>query len=171
MPARWKQAAWPSEKFVSYHNITRSEDGGSKVLRNVGILPQHYTVWRWRQHGPPKRRYPTTTLHDVTTQNSTWIWKLQVSHVYIHQHTKYLSLQNVISFKNHTDRHHLPVYSKVRNFTVHLNSFLQVLEQESRHHNYVFICLTHCMKCLFGGSIWWRLQKAERERENVWPTS
>jgi hypothetical protein len=29
--------------------------------------------WRWRQHGPPKRWYPTTTLHGVTIQNtSTW---------------------------------------------------------------------------------------------------
>jgi hypothetical protein len=29
--------------------------------------------WRWRQHGPLKRWYPTTTLHDVTTQKtSTW---------------------------------------------------------------------------------------------------
>jgi len=30
---------------------------------------------RWRQHGPLKRRYPTTTLHSVTTQKtSTWIF-------------------------------------------------------------------------------------------------
>jgi hypothetical protein len=48
MPARWKQAAWPSEKFVSYHNITRSEDGGSMDLRNVGILPQQYTTSQHR---------------------------------------------------------------------------------------------------------------------------
>jgi len=43
-------------------------------LRNVGILPQHYTASqprRWRQHGPPKRWYPTTTLHGVTIQK-TW---------------------------------------------------------------------------------------------------
>jgi hypothetical protein len=31
--------------------------------------------WRWRQHGPLKRRHPTTTLHGVTTQkNSTRIF-------------------------------------------------------------------------------------------------
>jgi hypothetical protein len=29
------------------------------------------TTWRWRQHGPPKRWYPTTTLHSVTT----WRWR------------------------------------------------------------------------------------------------
>jgi hypothetical protein len=30
--------------------------------------------WRWRQHGPLKRLYPTTTLHVVTTQKTTtWI--------------------------------------------------------------------------------------------------
>jgi hypothetical protein len=67
------EAAWSSETSVSYHNAARSEDGGSMELRNVGILPQNYTVWRWRQHGAPKRWYPTTTLHGVTTwNNSTW---------------------------------------------------------------------------------------------------
>jgi len=25
-------------------------------------------LWRWRQRGPPKRWYPITTLHGVTTQ-------------------------------------------------------------------------------------------------------
>jgi hypothetical protein len=45
------------------------EDGGSMVPRNVGIL-HHYTVSQprgWRQHGSPKRRYPTTLLHGVRT--------------------------------------------------------------------------------------------------------
>jgi len=23
--------------------------------------------WRWRQHGPPKCWYPTTSLHGITT--------------------------------------------------------------------------------------------------------
>jgi len=27
-----------------------------------------YQPWRWRHHGPPKRRYLTTTLHGATTQ-------------------------------------------------------------------------------------------------------
>jgi hypothetical protein len=78
----------------------RTEDGGSIDLWNVGILPQYYTMsqprslkmeaartsetlvsyynitrhnpedWRWRQHGPLKCWYPTTTLHDVTTQKT-----------------------------------------------------------------------------------------------------
>jgi hypothetical protein len=40
------EAAWTSETFVSYDSITRRhpEDGGSMDLRNVGILPQHYTA-------------------------------------------------------------------------------------------------------------------------------
>jgi hypothetical protein len=30
--------------------------------------------WWCRRHGPPKRRYPTTTLHGVTTEKaSTWV--------------------------------------------------------------------------------------------------
>jgi hypothetical protein len=36
------------------------------------ILPSYnsrLTPWRWRQHGPPKRWYPTT-LHDITTQKT-----------------------------------------------------------------------------------------------------
>jgi len=27
-----------------------------------------YETWRWMQHGPPKRWYPTTTLHGVPTK-------------------------------------------------------------------------------------------------------
>jgi hypothetical protein len=31
--------------------------------------------WRWRQHGPPKRWYLTTSLHGVITQKTTtWIF-------------------------------------------------------------------------------------------------
>jgi hypothetical protein len=68
------EAAKSSEAFISYHTNIRHhnlEDGGSKVLRNVHILPQYYTVSqlrRWRQRSPSKCLYPTTTLHVVTTQ-------------------------------------------------------------------------------------------------------
>jgi len=40
-----------------------SEDGDNEDLRNLRILPR-----RRRQHGLPKRWYPTTTLHSVRTQ-------------------------------------------------------------------------------------------------------
>jgi len=70
------------------------EDGRSMDLRNVGMLPQHFTLkmeaawtsetlvcyqnnslWRWKQRGPPKRWYPTTTLQCAITQK-TWTWIL-----------------------------------------------------------------------------------------------
>jgi hypothetical protein len=52
------------------HHIQHPEDGGSMHHWNVGILPQQYKSsqhWRWRQHAPLKRRYPTTTIQGVTT--------------------------------------------------------------------------------------------------------
>jgi len=30
------------------------------------------SLWRWRRHGRPKYWYPPTSLHDVTTQTTTW---------------------------------------------------------------------------------------------------
>jgi hypothetical protein len=51
------------------------------VLRNVSILPHEYEGLqprKWRQQGPPKRRYPTTSLHGVTTQNMEAAWTSEI---------------------------------------------------------------------------------------------
>jgi len=56
-----------SETLVSYHNITwrhnpekldalQPEEGGSNVLRNIGILVQHYTASKPRRTGLEIRR-------------------------------------------------------------------------------------------------------------------
>jgi len=82
---------------LSHLNELHGEAGRSTDLQNVGILPLYYMAsqpqrprlelylfttmlrpsspCRWRQHGPPKRHYPTTKLHGVTTLKiSTWIF-------------------------------------------------------------------------------------------------
>jgi hypothetical protein len=75
------ETAWISETSVSSHMTARRHDlevGG----RNVGILPYHYTESqrrRWRQRGPLKRRYPTTSLHGVTEQKMEAAWVAETS--------------------------------------------------------------------------------------------
>jgi hypothetical protein len=48
------------------------EDGGSMDLRNVGILPQHYTApqpRRWRQHGQRRHRPRDLNLNRHRREN------------------------------------------------------------------------------------------------------
>jgi hypothetical protein len=35
-------------------------------------------LWRWRQHGPLKCWYPTTTLHGITTQKTLSTWTTNI---------------------------------------------------------------------------------------------
>jgi hypothetical protein len=58
------EAACASETLVSYHNIIwrqNREDGGSMVLRNVDILPHHYTASQ--PLGPQLERSSPWTPH------------------------------------------------------------------------------------------------------------
>jgi hypothetical protein len=45
----------------------------SDVVKDASVSEDRAASWRWRQDGPPKRCYSTTTLHGVTNKNnSTW---------------------------------------------------------------------------------------------------
>jgi len=47
---------------------------GSSVAYYQAFQVPFTSPWRWKQHGPPKLWYPTTSLHDVISQKiTTWI--------------------------------------------------------------------------------------------------
>jgi len=59
------------EDFYNGEDSSRSLPGCNAVwcCRNIPIFRRIFP-WRWRRHGPPKRRYPTTTAQGVTIQNA-----------------------------------------------------------------------------------------------------
>jgi hypothetical protein len=59
--------------FLSYSHALHPEDGGSNVLRNVGVLPQHHTV------SQPRR------------------WRLKFTNMLNSEKAYYHSLQNALS--------------------------------------------------------------------------
>jgi hypothetical protein len=88
-----RNSAWTACRRSSHHLVTCNSL--SRTIPNANLWNRTtlvsqvevfwvVTPWRRRQHGPPKRWHPTTTLHGVTTQKtSTWKtsppWKSQNS--------------------------------------------------------------------------------------------
>jgi hypothetical protein len=62
-----------SETFVSCHNTNDVTTHNTTTWSS--IQAPLTSPWRWRRHGPPKRLYPTITLHGVITQK-TWTWNI-----------------------------------------------------------------------------------------------
>jgi hypothetical protein len=61
-----------SGNFWMHPRSVKSRSSGLWLRVSV-VVRYHPSPWRWRDHGPLKHWCPTTTLHGVTTQNtSTW---------------------------------------------------------------------------------------------------
>jgi len=62
------------EIFATQNKVMRCgtvQCGGYVPTFRKTMLPLSSVVkWRWRQHGVPKRWYPTTTLHGATTKKT-----------------------------------------------------------------------------------------------------
>jgi len=68
-----------ADKYSSKNHRCGMEVRFSKLIRILCILQPRVigyqlhdftSTWRWRQQGPPKHWYPTTTVHGITTQKT-----------------------------------------------------------------------------------------------------
>jgi len=65
---------WVTNVLEGVHPGRHSTSSCSVSINDQFQVPLT-SPWRWREQSSPKRRYPTTTLHGVTTQKTTtWIF-------------------------------------------------------------------------------------------------
>jgi len=76
---RNKETSNPLARFQVFTAVKVPVDIVWVVTCSVVAVSICRLKWRWRQHGPPKRWYTTTTLHGVETQKTTtWIQTLLI---------------------------------------------------------------------------------------------
>jgi hypothetical protein len=59
-----------------------------RLLQDTKV-PENFAAWKWRQCGPPKCWYPTTSLHGMITQTTEALWTSETSvsyHIIIRRH-------------------------------------------------------------------------------------
>jgi hypothetical protein len=117
----WLWLPWPQPKL--------GHESQTDWLTDRQLQSNSGSYWRWRQHGPPKRWYPTTTLYVVIIQkNWTWIFTLKMEAACSSE--TFVSIHH-ITRRNNTEGHKLYLHHRENlRLLINLSFFIPALRRQ-----------------------------------------